>query len=161
MSPSEYNKTMEKYLRMMRFTFGLALVIAVGSLNALFMTPKSEWFSSLSGMAISGRTHSVCWLIVYILTAVHIGEAIGGGPLKKARPFLIGLVLFGSAWCFAFFRSHSMIGGICLLSACALSAGCIFVRAVKDTKITAYFSAPLFGWYLYLLFVNVYLAANN
>ena len=47
MSAAEYNKTMEKYLRVLRFTFGLALVIAVGSLNALFVTPKSEWFAFL------------------------------------------------------------------------------------------------------------------
>lgn len=152
---------MEKYLRVVRFTFGLALVIAVGSLNALFMTPKSEWFSSLSGMAISGGRHSVCWLVIYVLTAMHIGEATGGGPLKKCRPFLAGLVLFGSAWCLVFFRLHSMMGGVCLLSACALCACAVFVHAVKNTKITAYLSAILFAWYLYLLFVNIFLAVYN
>ena len=152
---------MEKYLRVVRFTFGLALVIAVGSLNALFMTPKSEWFSSLSGMAISGKVHSVFWLAIYILTAVHIGEATGGGPLKKCRPFLAGFIALGSAWCFVFFRLHSMIGGVLLLSLCAICAGVVFFRAAKDTKITAYLSAPLFAWYLYLLFVNAYLAACN
>lgn len=161
MSATEYNKTMEKYLRVLRFTFGLALVIAVGSLNALFMTPKSEWFSSLSGMAVSGKLHSVIWLAIYILTAIHIGEAIGSGPLKKSRLYLAGFITLGSAWCFVFFRLHNMIGGVCLLSVCALCAGVVFIQAARYTKITVYLSVPLFAWYLYLLFVNAYLVACN
>ena len=159
--PAEYNKAMEKYLKVVRFTFGLALVIAVGSVNAFFMTPRSTWFASLSGMAINGRAHSVCWLIMYLITAVHIGEATGGGPLKKSRPFLAGMVVLGSAWCFVFFRMHSMVGGLALMSFCVVCACAIFAYALKETKKTALLSAPLLSWYLYLFAVHVYLAAVN
>ncbi len=152
---------MEKYMKVVRFTFGLAVVIAVGSVNALIMTPRSEWFSSLSGMAIDGRAHSVCWLVVYIITAVHIGEATGGGPLKKSRCFLAGMVALGTVWCFVFFRLHSMTWGLVAISLCVLCAGFVFACAVKSTKITALLSAPLLAWYLYLFAVHVYLAAVN
>ena len=158
---SEYNKAMEKYLKVVRFTFGLALMIAVGSVNALFVTPRSEWFALLLGMAIEGRTHSVCWLVVYLITAVHIGEATGGGPLKKCRPFLAGMVVLGSAWCFVFFRLHSMVGGLVLIFLCLFCVGFVFVCAVKRTKITALLSASLLAWYLYLSVIHVYLAAVN
>ena len=151
---------MEKYLKVVRFTFGLALVIAVGSINALFMTPRSTWFASLSGMAIEGRAHSVCWLIVYILTAALVGEASGGGPLKKCRLPLAGMIVLGSAWCFVFFRLHSMIGGLALMSLGFLCVGTVFFYAIK-TKTAAFFSAPLVSWYLYLFTVHVYLAAVN
>ncbi len=145
----------------MNFTLGLAAVIFIGSVNALFMTPKSDWFHSLVGMCVSGKMHSVCWLVIYLCLAVHIGEAVGKGSPKGLRAVLCLLILGSVAWCFVFFRLHSMAGGVALLAFCAALAAALFIIAAKETRHLALFSAPVWGWYLYLFFVNSLLASLN
>ncbi len=152
---------MDKFFKVLFFTFGLAVAIFFGSINALLMTPKSVWFSSLSGMNVNGRWHSGCWLVIYILLAVHIGEMLRNVELKKYLWILVILIGGSTLWCGVFFRLHSMAGAVAILSVCAAFAVTLIVVTAKKTRILSLLTAPVLSWYLYLLFINVYLAASN
>lgn len=151
----------EKYYKTVCFTFGLAATIFIGSLNALLMTPKSEWFVSLSGMYVNGKVHSVCWLVVYILTAIHIGEFFGRRELRKYIWVIAVVSLLGIVWCGVFFRLHSMTGAVAVLSVITAFIVFLFGITLKKTRLLALLTAPVLAWYGYLLFINVYLAALN
>lgn len=136
-------------------------MIFVGSINALLMTPKSAWFASLNGMCVNGRVHSVCWLFIYILTAIHIGEFLYKKKLGKCLILVAAIVGLGTAWCGVFFRLHSMTGAVTILSAIVVFVVILFGITMKKTRLFALFTAPVLSWYGYLLFVNIYLAALN
>ena len=152
---------MGKYLKAVYFTLGLAVMIMVGSINALFMTPKSQWFSSLEGMCVHAGYHSAGWLVVYILMAVHVGEFIGEKHLRKYVWILCAITLLSMAWCGVFFRLYSMAGAVAVLSVTATFVVILFGITTKKTRLLALFTAPVLAWYLYLLFINIYIAILN
>ena len=152
---------MEKYLKAVYFTVGLAVMIFVGSINALLMTPKSQWFASLDGMMVRGKIHSVCWLVIYLLMSVHIGEIIGEKKLRSCGFIVAAIILLSTAWCGVFFRLHSMTGAVVLLAVDTAFVAVLFVLTTKKTRLLALFTAPVLSWYTYLLFVNGYLALLN
>ena len=153
-------KEVDRYLKTVYFTLGLAVMICVGSLNALIMTPKSDWFRGLDGMYVNGSVHSLIWLIVYVLFAVHVGEAAASGKARFVLP-LVFLLVGSTLWCVVFFRLFSLPGSVAVMLFCLLCAFFLFLQTSRSRGVAALITVPVLAWYLYLFFINVFLLAIN
>ncbi len=140
--------------------FGLVFAVFVGSLNALFMTPRTEWFSSLSGVYVNGHLHAVVWLFMYLLQAVTVGEFVYKRGLNKHIWIPILSILSGAAWCFLFFRANLLIPSFILIT---LMTALCFVTLVllSRTKVCCYLYVFFCAWQTYLWAICLYLVILN
>ena len=94
----------------------MSLALLSGALNALFMTPRSDWYHSLKMPSLSPAFHSAAWLICYIAFAVVFAEFLSEKELRKylwaTVPFPVGNAL----WC-AVFSVYTMRSRLSLSSA--------------------------------------------
>lgn len=149
------------YKRFVSFSISLGLILVIGAINALFMTPRSEWFAHLASPVTNEKIHSLLWLIVYVLFAVATAEFLIDEKLRKYLWSVILLAVGNPVWCLIFFRLHSIIGAFCL--SVLLLADSVFVTVInaKKTKINWLFCLLLSVWYLYILGLNAAILVLN
>ena len=140
--------------------FGLILAVFVGSLNALFMTPRTEWFSSLSGVCVDGHLHAAVWLFMYLLQAMTVGEFIYKRELNKHIWIPVLSILLGTVWCFLFFRVNVLIPSFILMTAIEALCFASLVLLAK-TKLCCYMHAVFCAWQTYLWAICLYLVILN
>ena len=139
----------------------MSLALLSGALNALFMTPRSEWFRSLKMPPISPAVHSAAWLVCYIAFAIVFAEFLTEKYLRKYLWTSFFFPVGNAVWCVVFFRLHNAALSLAVL--CLLSSVMIYVTAVSVRKTkTACFAAvfPL-SHYLYLTGVNILILILN
>lgn len=152
---------MKTYKRIVALTFGLCATLLSGAVNALFMTPRSDWFENLVMPSISPVAHSFVWLAVYFLTAVVFGEFLIEKPLRRHIPCVILLLLGNAVWCAVFFRLHSAVGAFIVI--CVILADLIYTLAVtlKHTKNACFLVAIIMCRYIYLAGLNLLIIIFN
>lgn len=149
------------YKRFVSFTASLSLVLAVGALNALFMTPNTVWYSELVKPYVDPELHSALWLLFYLCTAIIISEFFINDNLRRYL-WSVAIITVGSPlWCMLFFRLYSAMGGLIL--ATGLVADLVFVTVVtaKRTRCLWIPSLILTLWYLCLAGLNLVIVVLN
>lgn len=125
------------------------------------MTPRSEWFGSLVMPAVDPVSHSLCWLINYLVIAIVAAEFFIERPLRR-RLWTLAVLFVGNAlWCAVFFRLHNALVSLLIIS--VILADLIYITAVsaKHTRFTAFFAAALTCWYVYLTGLNLLIVILN
>lgn len=136
-------------------------MLAAGAINALFMTPHTEWFENLITPDISPYAHSLLWLVFYIVIAIISAEFLIEKKLRK-RIFCIVLLLIGNAvWCAVFFRLNSALVSFFILLALLADLIYILVLTVKNTRAVCFFATALLCWYIYLTGLNLLIVILN
>ncbi len=149
------------YKRFVSFSLSLGLVLLIGVINALFMTPRSEWFANLISPVTNAKIHSLLWLMVYVLFAVATAEFLINEKLRKYLWSIILLAVGNPVWCLTFFRLHSIIGAFCLSVLLLADSVLVTVINAKKTKINWLFCLLLSVWYLYILGLNAAILVLN
>lgn len=139
----------------------MSLALLSGALNALFMTPRSDWFHSLKIPPISPAFHSAAWLICYIAFAVLFAEFLTEKTLRKYLWTSFFFLAGNALWCAVFFRMHNAVFSLAVL--CLLSAVMIYVTvtSVRKTKIACFAAVFPLSHYLYLTGVNILILILN
>lgn len=149
------------YKRFVSFSLSLGFILVIGVTNALFMTPRSEWFAHIISPVTNEKLHSFLWLVAYVLFAAVTAEFLIDERLRKHIWSVILLACGNPVWCLIFFRLHSITGGFCL--SVILLADSVFVTVIsaKKTKINWLFCLLLSLWYLYISGLNVAILVLN
>ena len=149
------------YKRFVSFSISLGFVLVIGAINALFMTPRSEWFANLVMPALNEKIHSFLWLAVYILYAVVTAEFLIDKTLRSYIWSLFLLAVGNPVWCLVFFRLHSIIGALCL--SVLLLSDSVFVTVInaKKTKINWLFCLLISVWDHYIAGLNAAILILN
>lgn len=152
---------MKTYKRTVALCCGLCAVLASGAVNALFMTPHTEYFQSLILPKMSLVGHDIGWLFGYLSIAVILAEFLIEPKLRK-RIFAPILLIVGNAlWCAVFFRLHNAAAAFSLLCALVILMIYTTILTVRHTKYTAFFAAALSVWYVYLVGLNLLVIIFN
>ena len=144
---------MRSYLRALGLTLGLAVVIMLASFNALFMTTKGIWYSSLIQPALSEKFYAVFWLFSYLCTAITVGEFSVNNKLTRYAYLLIIFVILNVIFCFTFFRLHSFAVSCVIISMIVIIMLIILIVTLKNTHHLWVCVLPNFFWYLFMFFV--------
>lgn len=136
-------------------------MLIFGALNALFMTPHSEWYEGLVMPELHPTFHSAMWLAVYLLTALVLAEFLTEKKLR-GRIWTVAVILIGNAlWCAVFFRLYNAVFALIVIIIMAADWIYIVVLTVKYTKIQGFFAALITCWYLYLTGLNLMIVILN
>lgn len=139
----------------------MSLALLSGALNALFMTPRSDWYHSLKMPSVSPAFHSAAWLICYIAFAVVFAEFLSEKELRKylwvTVPFPVGNAL----WCAVFFRLHNAVAALVILCALCLAMVFLTVITVRKTKIACFAAIFPLSHYIFLTGLNIMIVIFN
>jgi len=136
-------------------------VLAVGAVNALFMTPNSDWFASLIRPEMNADLHSVLWLFFYLLTAAVIAEFIIEKRLRRYFWSVVVLFICNPLWCFVFFRLHSAVAAFVILILTVADLIYITVVLSYKTKWHWILGVAITCWYISLTALNAVILALN
>lgn len=152
---------MKNYLHFVGFGLGLIAVIFLSSFNALFMTPRTEWFENLSKPHIVPVLHSLCWLVSYLLTAVTIGEFIVNKDIFRYIFLMAIFIGLNILWCFLFFRANELISSLIIFIAILCVQGFILYITTKRTKFTCFCALINLIWYVYMFVIFIAVIVMN
>ncbi len=146
---------MKTYKRFFCFSISLCIVLALGAINALFMTPKSAWYLGLTLPSLNPDLHSYLWLLFYFVTALTIAEFFVDNHLRKKFFLCLILLVANPLWCFVFFRLHLPILALFILIIILVDLAITCWALARRTKSHWVFSLFLICWYIYLTAVLV------
>lgn len=152
---------MKNYLRAVSLALGVCTVLIFGAINALFMTPNTEWYVTLIKPKLSENVHSFLWLICYLLISVIIGEFFIVKCLRK-RLWSVAIVLIGNAiWCYMFFRMHNVALSLAIIFIILCSTMYMLYLSIKHTRYLCFFVLPVVVWYIVLTGLNILILVLN
>lgn len=140
----------------------MGIVLLYASLSAYFVKIDG-WYESLilPDIALQPKVMAIGWSIAYIVNISVIARLIYH---REHSIIILPLVILGILnilWCLVFFRFHSPLAALIILSvACALIFA-IFVMTIRRDTISMIIIEPLFAWYVYLTVVNYYILIGN
>lgn len=149
------------YKRFVSFSVSLLAVLVIGAINALFMTPNSEWFAALVRPNVNPDVHSLCWLAAYLLVAVVTSEFFIEKKLRRSVWSVAVLYVANPLWCLVFFRLHSVIGASAIIAVALADLIYIDVILAKHTKCVWLVSVAATCWYVYLAVLNAVIIFLN
>lgn len=152
---------MKNYLRAVSLTLGISIVLIFGTINAIFMTPNTEWFVTLIKPKLSENVHSFLWLICYMLISVIIAEFFIVQKLQK-RIWSVALILIGNAlWCYSFFRMQNIVVSLAIIIAILSATIYVLYLSIKHTRYLCLFVLPVVVWYIVLTGLNILILVLN
>lgn len=152
---------MNKYYHFLGFSLGLSVALFMSGMNALFMTPNTEWFINLKKPEIVPYVHSALWLVSYLLTAVIIGEFAVNKDLRRFAFVPIIFVALNIIWCWTFFRLHNLPVSCAVF---ALNIAALIAQLALSIKKTRYLWSVValnVIWYGYLFAVFIFIMSTN
>lgn len=152
---------MKNYLRAVSLAAGISIVLVFGAINALFMTPNTEWYTTLIKPDVNEKLHSLLWLVCYLLLSVIIGEFLIVKKLQK-RIWSISIVLIGnSLWCYVFFQMYNSIVSLIILIIVLSDLLYVLFLSIKHTRYLCFFVLPVVIWYIILTGMNIMIIILN
>ncbi len=152
---------MKNYLRAVSLSAGISVVLIFGSVNALFMTPNTEWYATLIKPSINENLHSFLWLVCYLLFSVIIGEFIIVKNLRKRIWSVATILIANSLWCYVFFQMQNAIVALVILIIVLSDMLYIMYLAIKHTHYLCFFVLPVVIWYIILIGMNIMIIILN
>ncbi len=152
---------MKNYLRAVSLAAGISVVLVFGAINALFMTPNTEWYATMIKPPISEKLHSFLWLLCYLIISVIIGEFLIVKNLQKRIWSIAVILIANSLWCYVFFQMQNTIAALIILIILLSDLMYIMYLAIKHTPYLCFFVLPLVIWYIVLTGMNILIVILN